>query len=207
MSLWLRLLLSVICLFCAVRLGTFAYEKRSWKISAYSISLFFLGMHQIAVSLIITADSHNITLQAANQISEWSSITAVAFILFGLVHLIRDSKPGVARFPIAFTGIPFLIIVTYPFAHDAEVINQWLMKIYEGGGVGVAIVMYGYLTFVKKQSRYLKIFIGALLLLFTYVVYWFLSSWDIVQPWLWLMSMTAGIILIYTGYFRLLNRT
>lgn len=206
MSLWLRLLLSFLCLFFALRLGTFAYEKRSWKISAYSLALFFLGMHQIAVSLSITADSHNITLQAANQISEWSSITAVAFVLFGLVHLIRNSKPGMARFPLIFTGIPLLIIITYPFAHDSEVINQWLLKIYEGGGLFVAIIMYGYLTFIKRQTRYFKVFVGSLLLIFTYSVYWFIDFWEFIQPWLWIVSMTAGISFIYAGYHQMLSR-
>ncbi len=199
MSLWLRIILALISIYFAVRFGAFSYNRRSWEMGSYSLSLFFLGLHHAGVGIAEASNLQNITLQAALQVSEWSSITAIAFLLCGLLQLIRESKPGLARFPLIFTGLPLLIIISYPFAHEADIINRWLLKLYEGAGLVVGLIMYGYFTYTKKRKKYLYVLVGIVLLSAAYVLHWFLGFISFLQPWSWLLLFIIGIVILYKG--------
>ena len=204
LSNWLRLIIIGTCWYIAIRFSYYAIKRYSWILGCYALTLMFAGSHHIFTFLSTTGIlSRYVNLFEVS--SGWASILALACLYCGLIHLIRQDKPKVARFPIYFTALPFLIVLTYPFAHDTEVIDQWLFQIYQGGALVIGLMIYGMQMMKYAQSYYYKALGSIGLFAICYISYWFLEDIQLIQSWLWQLMYIAGLILIFSGYKQALE--
>lgn len=190
------LLLSVV--YATFNLLRLAYLKKELVYSLYGISgavivIIILGdlIKGLVVDLNISLENFNI----------WGSVIAIAFILCGLMELIRDSKPEFARFPKAFIALPVLIIISFPFITETIVLKYWLLGIYEATAIIVAIMMHVVLS--KKDSSHLTILAGIVLLAFSYLFYWLPVEFFNSHALLWQIVMIIGLVVTIQGYSKM----
>ena len=200
MEYWLRIALLITAISITIRFGLYALRKRSILLSAFGLSLLFLALRHFSLIILDTFTIESTLVQVLNSTAEWSSILSISLVLCGLANLIREAKPEVAQFPLIFTALPLIIVITYPFAYDTAVIKNWLLKMYEGGAIIIGLFMYGYLTYTFKTESYFKIITGVFLFIIAYLSSWFFQDISLIQPWLWFVSMISAIVIFYSGY-------
>lgn len=138
------------------------------------------------------------TLFNANLILEWLNISGIAFILSGLALLIYNSKPPFARFPIILCYVPLLIIFTYYFAMNTLVLKEWLLMIYQGGALLVALLMFSML--IKKKLDYLIILMGLIIVSFSFILFWFPTYLSENLRWIWKALLISGMFITVHGF-------
>jgi hypothetical protein len=131
----------------------------------------------------------------------WGSVIAIAFVLSGLMLLIRNSKPEFARFPAVFVGLPILLILSFPFVADSMIIMYWLIGIYEACAIIVAIMMHSVLSLKNKTNYFILGGIGILLM--AYLFYWLPVELFRSESALWQTVLAIGIIVLVHGYEKL----
>ncbi|WP_138429644.1 hypothetical protein [Fodinibius saliphilus] len=131
-------------------------------------------------------------------IFEWGHIICLAFVLSSLAVFIRESKPAFAQFPMLYTGLPLLIVLSYLLVKDTYALKNWLITIYQGGAITVSILMYSVYTYRRKQ--YAIILSGSIILLFSYLLYWFVPAVNGPYTWLWELFLAAGLLTTVLGY-------
>lgn len=131
----------------------------------------------------------------------WGSVITIAFVLSGLMLLIRNSKPEFARFPGVFVGLPLLLILSFPFVADSMIIMYWLIGIYEACAIIVAIMMHSVLS-LKNHANYIVLG-GIGILLLAYLFYWLPVELFRSEPALWQTVLAIGIIVTIHGYEKL----
>ncbi len=136
-----------------------------------------------------------------NAYLDWGRIVSLAALMSGLIEFIRQSKPEFARFPIFFVALPALLILTYPFIINTIVLKEWLIAIYEGGSLIVAFLMHGIHS--RKNKAHYIILSGLVLLLITFVLYWFTKSYIYDYNMFWQTGLFISIITIVSGFNRL----
>lgn len=136
-----------------------------------------------------------------NAFIDWGRIVSLAALMSGLIEFIRHSKPEFARFPKFFVALPVLIIVSYPFIINTIVLKEWLIAIYEGGSLTVALLMHG--VHSRKNKEHYFILSGLAILLITFVLYWFTKSYIYDYNMFWQTGLFISIIIIVSGFNRL----
>lgn len=134
-------------------------------------------------------------------LSMWGDVITISIVMCGLLILIRNSKPGFARFPKPFVVLPILLIAAYPFIEYTIILKEWLMAIYEGGSLLVALMMH--ITLRRKDKNNDTILIGLGILLIVYIIYWYLSG--SVQQYIWIRQIlfAIAILFIVSGYLKI----
>lgn len=132
---------------------------------------------------------------------DWANIVAISFVLSGLAFLIYDSKPVYARFPIWLCFIPLILIPAYFFGQETFVIKEWIMAIYEGGSLIVALMMY--ITLSIKKLDYLIVSLGIAIITISYILYWFQPGLNENFVWVWKTLSILGIIIVIHGFKKI----
>ncbi|NGP89075.1 hypothetical protein [Fodinibius halophilus] len=166
----------------------------------------FLGLTIAATIFLILQGFNFVSLFVSNAtftttadfILEWGHITCLAFVLSSLAVFIRESKPVFAQFPMLYTGLPLLIVLSYFLVKDTYALKNWLIMIYQGGAITVSILMYSVYTYRRKQ--YALILIGSIIFLFSYLLYWYVPGIQPSYAWLWQLLLAAGLLTIVLGY-------
>jgi len=157
--------------------------------------LFFVMQTTVFISGFV--DSENVT-NISNFIFEWGHITCLAFVLSALAVFIRESKPVFAQFPMLYTALPLMIVISYLLVQDTYALKNWLISIYQGGAIIVALLMYSVYTYRRKQ--YGIILAGVIILLFSYILYWYIPNIQTSYNWSWQLLLAAGMTIIVLGY-------
>ena len=157
--------------------------------------LFFIMQTMVFISGFV--DSASVT-NISNFIFEWGHITCLAFVLSALAVFIRESKPVFAQFPMLYTALPLLIVISYLLVQDTYALKNWLIAIYQGGAIIVALLMYSVYTYRRKQ--YAIILAGVIILLFSYILYWYVPNIQTSYNWSWQLLLAAGMTIIVLGY-------
>lgn len=137
-------------------------------------------------------------------IVEWGHISSLALVLSSLALFVRESKPVFARFPLAYTGLPLLIILSYFLVRDTYALKEWLIAIYQGGAVAVTLLMYS--VYAYRRDGYGGVLGGAALFALSWSVYWFLPLAGEITDWAWQLPLAAAIVVMVLGYERIENR-
>jgi hypothetical protein len=132
---------------------------------------------------------------------DWSGISAIAFALSGVAFLIFNSKPPFARFPISLCFVPLLIIPAFYFAMHTLVLKDWLLSIYQGGAILVALLMNAAL--IRKSLDYLISLIGYILIGTAYILHWYSVSLVESGDWIWKSFLIAGMFILIHGFTKL----
>ena len=200
---WSSFLLVIVSFYGAYRCLFFYTKTDTLKYSGYSIALVILGITQLALT-IESALSDDLTI-FADVIVEWGHVLSLAIVLGALASFIRDSKPDFAQFPKAYIGLPLLIVVSYVLVKDTFAIKDWLISIYQGGAILVALLMYGVYTY--RDNNYTLVISGIATFLITYIIFWFIPIESNVLMWVWKLLLGGGIIMTVLGYDQLQTNT
>lgn len=177
------------------------YETES-KFIGYSIALLVLAITQLAI--VLDEGLTDVDLYS-DDIVEWGHIVILSFILSSLTIFIRHSRPDFAQFPRIYALLPFLIVFSYFLVYDTFTIKQWLISIYQAGGILVALLMYSSYIY-KKGREYVTVLGGVLTLLITYILYWFVPGVDDSYQWIWKFLIAASIVIFFFGYHQILTK-
>lgn len=190
---WNSLIFTGISLYGTFKLVGFARRRDSLKFWSFSITSLLFLLVWLATALEGVLNRYELTIYS-DVVIEWGNILTVSFLLCSLALLIRESKPGFAQFPLVYTGLPLFIIIAHLLVIDTLAIKDWLLSIYQGGALVVALLMYGVYTYRYRQFG--VILSGTVLFLFSYILYWFVPV--IREDFTWVWQLLLGIAYLAT---------
>jgi hypothetical protein len=155
---------------------------------------FFITQASLVIEGLISG--YSLTIYAS-YIVEWGHILCLSFILSALAVFIRDSKPVFAQFPMVYSGLPLLIVLSYILVTDTFAIKQWLISIYQGGALVVAILMYSVYSY--RNNRYVPVLTGIGLFFITFALYWYVPGVSQSYSWIWKLFLSMAMLLTVIG--------
>lgn len=137
-------------------------------------------------------------------ILEWGQVAILTLILCALALFVRESKPVFARFPLVYTMLPLLVLLSYYLVRDTYVLKEWLLSIYQGGALMVAALMY--LVYGFRREGYGPVLTAVGLFGLTFAGYWFVPGVAGDYSWSWKIVLAASIVTLIWGYEQLSSR-
>lgn len=138
----------------------------------------------------------------AAPVAEWGYVLLLACVLSALALFVRESKPAFARFPLLYTALPLLIVISYFLVRDTYALKEWMLAIYQGGALAVAGLMYG--VYQYRRGGYVRVLGGLGLMGGAYLAYWMLPLQEAVRTWSWQLLLAGGVALLIHGYLQVL---
>ncbi|MDX1639473.1 MAG: hypothetical protein R3281_16020, partial [Balneolaceae bacterium] len=139
---WDALLLLIIGAYLTARTGQLAYRLESLKHLCYTVSVLFFALGQGGIITETVLAGNEVAVDLSMYV-ELASYISISLLLCGLALLIRESKPVFAQFPLIYAGAPLLLIFSYWLVRNSFAIKEWLLSIYQGGAILVALLMFG----------------------------------------------------------------
>ena len=194
---WATILLIGVSGYVAAKLFSLTNKRGKLKFLGLTIASAIFMVMQFSVFLDYLMTDPNVTV-AAEFIVEWGHVTSLAFVLSSLAIFIRESKPVFAQFPMIYTALPLLIIISYFLVQDTYAIKTWLLVIYQGGAITVALLMYSVYTY--RRTEYAFILTGVILFLISYILFWSISEIQDSYQWIWKLLVGIAMVLSIVGY-------
>lgn len=196
---WITLILFLISGFVAGKLFSLTNNRGRLKYLGLTIAAAIFTVMQLFLFIDFMTDSANFTA-ATEFIIEWGHITCLSFILSSLAIFIRESKPVFAQFPLFYTALPLLILISYLLVQDTYALKSWLIAIYQGGAIIVALLMYSIYTY--RRSSYAMILWGVGIFFLSYALFWYVPAIQDSYGWIWKLLIGIGMIVTVLGYER-----
>jgi hypothetical protein len=194
---WATLLLIFISGYVAAKFFTLTNKRGRLKFLGLTVASIIFMIMQLSVLMDYLMTGPNVTT-AAEFIVEWGHITSLAFVLSSLAIFIRESKPVFAQFPMIYTALPLLIIISYLLVQDTYAIKTWLLAIYQGGAIIIALLMYAVYTY--RRTEYALILGGVIVFLICYILFWTISEIQDSYQWIWKLLVGVAMITSILGY-------
>lgn len=194
---WATLLLIFVSGYVAAKFFSLTNKRGQLKFLGFTIASGIFTMMQFSVFLDYLIIDPNVNL-ASEFIVEWGHVTILAFVLSSLAIFIRESKPVFAQFPMIYTALPLLIIISYLLVQDTYAIKTWLLVIYQGGAITVALLMYSVYTY--RRTEYAFILGGIILFMVAYILFWSISEMQDTYQWVWKLLLAIAMITSIYGY-------
>lgn len=194
---WATLLLLITSIYVALKLVRISRNRGRLKFLGLTIAAFILILMQL-VTFIKGFSTNTDFATIANFIVEWGHVTSLAFVLSSLAVFIRESKPVFAQFPMLYTALPLLIVISYFLVKDTYALKNWLLAIYQGGAITVSLLMYSVYTY--RRNEYVMILSGVTIFLICYLLFWYVPVIQDSYAWSWKLLFAAGMILNVIGY-------
>lgn len=194
---WDAFLLLLVGVYATIKISRLAYQLQNLKFLCFALAAvsFCAGQGSIVTNSLLS--SAGVTYNNA-LVVELSTVVGISFVLCALAVLIRESKPVFAQFPLIYAGVPLLLIISYLLVKDSFAIKEWLISIYQGGALLVALMMYGAHTY--RDVNQLTPFIATILLIVTFILYWFIPGMQSTYSWIWQGGLGLGIIILAKGF-------
>lgn len=194
--LWDNILILITVTLCYVIVYRRFDEAPKDIILTYSFLLLLL----VIIQLMILAD-----LAIRELVVEVLHITNLTVAYIILLQTIRYLKSENYRYPYPFVFTPVLILITYPFLYDIEVLKVVIIAGIEGGGLLVLLFLFIYHKdyFKRRIIAYISI---ALLLLSFILARVVIDDWVLADE-LWPVALSAGMILFTYSFSYLLKGT
>lgn len=190
-------ILSVLLLYATFRFGMLYKEFKSQKVLMFAFSLLAYSISSLYWVINFTELSLNDKLLIDN-ILDWIQVVGVSFLLCGLAIENWEDRPAVARFPYVLVYAPILLIITYAFVFDTLFLKEVIIAIYEGGAILIALLLFGLLA--AKNTDYLYVLVGLILMLLAFVVYLFPSEVIESNEWIWKLIVIISVYTLQKGY-------
>lgn len=194
---WATFILAIVSVYVAVKLFRLTNSRGRLKFLGLTIAAGLFTLIQVFQFLNVFLNSADFTAATAF-IGEWGHVTCLAFILSSLAVFIRESKPVFAQFPMLYTAFPLLIIISYILVQDTHALKTWLITIYQGGAIVVALLMYSVYTYRKKE--YAVILSGVMIFLICYMLFWYVPGIQESYQWLWKILVGIAMVTTVLGY-------
>jgi hypothetical protein len=194
---WVNSLLTAVGGYAAYELTKFARGRGRLKFLGLTIAacLFTFMQFTVVVGDILAMSAVTAVVEF---VVEWGHLICLAFTLSSLAVFIRESKPVFAQFPMVYAALPLFIIISYFFVLNSSVLREWLFFLYQGGVLVVALMMYG--LYAYRVQKYITIFVGAILFLFCYILYWTIGAFSASLFWIWKLLLASAIVTTVLGY-------
>lgn len=194
---WATIFLLIVSIFVAFKLVGLTNNNARLKYLGLAIAAVTLSIMQLSAFLnyFIVDDGFSI---ASDFIIEWGHLISLAFVLSSLAIFIRESKPVFAQFPMIYTAFPLLIVFSYILIQDTYALKTWLITIYQGGAILVALLMYSVYTY--RRNEFVYIFAGSILFLITYILFWNISGMRDSHAWIWKLLTGLAMLVSIFGY-------
>lgn len=196
---WLALVLVLIGGYATFKLINFSRDGNRLKFLGLTIASVIFSITFLANAAAGFTDNSDLKI-ISDSLNEWGHVLSLAFILSSLAIFIRESKPVFAQFPLPYTALPLLIVISYVLVQDTYAIKEWLLFIYQGGAILVALLMYSVYTY--RDNDYAYIMSGIILFGICYALFWYMPVIHESNPWLWQVLLGISIILTIFGYDR-----
>jgi hypothetical protein len=200
---WATLFLICVSGYVAANFFRLTNKRGQLKFLGLTIASAIFTVMQFSVLLDFLIEDPNVAV-AAEFIVEWGHVTSLAFVLSSLAIFIRESKPVFAQFPMIYTALPLLIIISYLLVQDTYAIKTWLLVIYQGGAITVALLMYAVYTY--RRTEYSFVLAGIILFLIAYILFWSISEMQSAYQWIWKLLVGVAMITGIYGYDRIENK-
>lgn len=197
---WGSLLLALAAVYATVKLSLIARGEQNIKFLGLALAS---GLFMMSVFSLFVQSATSTSISAFLVISEWGHILSLAFILSALAVFIRESKPVFAQFPLVYTALPVLIVISYYVVIDTYALKTWLISIYQGGAIVVGLLMYSVYTY--RRGIYRWVLLGTVLMLLSYLLYWFIPGISSEYAWIWQIVLAAGVFTVIYGYEQVLK--
>jgi hypothetical protein len=194
---WATLLLLFVSGYVAAKLFSLTSKRGQLKFLGLTIASGIFTVMQFTVFLDFLMKDPNVTA-ASEFIIEWGHVTCLAFVLSSLAIFIRESKPVFAQFPMIYTALPLLIILSYLLVQDTYAIKTWLLVIYQGGAITVALLMYAVYTY--RRTEYAFVLAGIILFMIAYILFWSIAEVQDTYQWIWKLLLSVAMITSIYGY-------
>lgn len=194
---WATFFLTLVSGYVAIKLLGLTNNRGRLKFLGLTIAASIFTVIQLSIfvdSLVMNSD----ITTAVDFIVEWGHVTCLAFILSSLAVFIRESKPVFAQFPMLYTGLPLLIVISYVLVEDTYALKTWLIAIYQGGAIIVSLLMYSVYTY--RRNEYAMILSGIAVFLVCYLLFWYVPVIKESYTWVWKILVGAGMIVTVFGY-------
>lgn len=186
-------------IFVAFKLFRLTHSRGRLKFLGLTIAAGIFTIVQVCLVLNMVIDNPNFST-ATDFIVEWGHITSLAFVLSSLAVFIRESKPVFAQFPILYTALPLLIVISYALVEDTYALKNWLLTIYQGGAIIISLLMYSVYTY--RRNEYALILTGAAVFFSAYILFWYIPGFQESLTWVWKLMVAAGMVVTVLGYER-----
>lgn len=196
---WLALVLVLIGGYATFKLINFSKDGNRLKFLGLTIASIIFTIIFLASAVADFTNNSDVRI-ISDSLYEWGHVLSLAFILSSLAIFIRESKPVFAQFPLPYTALPLLIVISYVLVQDTYAIKEWLLFIYQGGAILVALLMYSVYTY--RDNDYAFIMSGVILFGICYSLFWYLPVIFETNPWLWQVFLGISIMLTIFGYDR-----
>ena len=194
---WATFLLLLVSGYVTVKLVSLTRTSERLKYLGLTIaSAIFLVMQGTVFVDLLSGDNGLTEISAF--IVEWGHVSSLAFVLSSLAVFIRESKPVFAQFPMLYTALPLLIVLSYILVKDTYAIKTWLVAIYQGGAITVALLMYG--VYAYRRASYVVILSGVCIFLLSHILFWYVPGVQQYYPWIWKLLLAMGMIITILGY-------
>lgn len=194
---WATLVLILISGYVAAKFFSLTNKRGRLKFLGLTVASVIFTIMQFSVLLDHLMTDPSVTA-AAEFIVEWGHVTSLAFVLSSLAIFIRESKPVFAQFPMIYTAFPLLIILSYLLVQDTYAIKTWLLVIYQGGAITIALLMYSVYTY--RRTEYALILGGVIVFLISYILFWSISEIQDSYQWVWKLLVGLAMVISILGY-------
>lgn len=194
---WPALILLASGLYALLKLSLVAARSERLTFRVLLASAVFLCLAQAAVVFAAVLPEG-----LAPGVAEWGHVLLLACVLGALALFVRESKPAFARFPLLYTMLPLLIVISYFMVRDTYVLKEWMLTLYQGGALAVALLMYG--VYQYRRGGYGRVLGGVVLMTAAYAAYWLLPLQEVARDWSWQLLLAGGLVLLIHGYERVL---
>ncbi len=123
---------------------------------------------------------------------QYAWVVGACFLLAALANLLRDDKPSFARYPVAFTLLPLVLIPFYPLISDTLLIQDWVLGLYQAGALLISLFLFGLIAYRDPSWRLL--FTLWPLFAVAWTLHWLAGEGSVVT-WLVPVLVSAGMIL------------
>lgn len=196
---WVTFLLFLLSGYVAGKLFILTNNRGRLKYLGLTIAAGIFAIMQLFLFLNIMTENSDFAA-ATEFIVEWGHITCLAFILSSLAIFIRESKPVFAQFPLFYTALPLLILISYVLVQDTYALKSWLLAIYQGGAIIVSLLMYSVYTY--RRSEYSVILSGVAIFFITYSLFWYVPGVQDSYAWIWKLLVGIAMVVTVLGYER-----
>lgn len=197
MNWYLTAALNLVVLYTMVRFLLILKEERNTKFIWWAVSALFYFLSSsswfvIDFNLIDEQTFLRLNLQG------WTQVSAVSFLLVALSIENWEDRPPVARYPYTFNFSALILIPAYLLLYQTVYLQEVMIGIYEGGAILVGLLLFG--LFTSKMFEYIYSFLGIVLILLGFVVYWFPAETVLSFPWIWKIITITGVLIFVSGY-------
>lgn len=193
---WDALLMSFVGLYAVVKCYSLYRLRKRLKFLGLLLAAAFFVITQLSLVVEAILSGYNLTIYST-YIVEWGHVVSLAFILSALAIFIRESKPVFAQFPLLYSALPILIVLSYVLVTDTFAIKEWLVSIYQGGAILVAALMYSVYSY--RDSQYLPVLYGIGLFIIAFILFWYIPGIRGGYSWIWQLFLAAAVLVFTYG--------